>query len=272
MNESSSLRRLTPVVASILLLNYSVFMYLSWFSEESFESLIQYWSLIPAREMESIENFDFVGPISAIFRSMSTHFSLSHLLGNMIPILAVGIVIVRTSGSKIFLFCFFFGGFLAALGVIAFNPDNQAYIVGASGGAAALYGFFLLNEIMNDKDKLFIRVISVLGFLTVFAAVVLYLFSLSPIILPGILDKVIVIAFFSGVVAARRMLWVIAITLWIAGNCYSLLMENYGLYVTGSATLLHLCGILAGIVIAGLNGGARRFFDKFPKANASNPT
>lgn len=249
-----------------MLLNLLVFAYLQWGTDADFGAIVHYWAFSPVRIVESIKQFELIASLGAIFRSMFTHLTLTHLMGNMIPVVAIGMAIAKKAGNKTLLTTFFMGGFLAAIGTIALEPDNSANIIGASGAAAALYGFYLLDTIRNAKKQdhlqwagLILAILIVAALAGRFHAHMHSMLAISPDILPRILDKIIIVSFFAGIVMKPRVLWTLAIVLWILANCYNLAMESLGLYETGSSILLHLFGVLAGVGIAWLKVRSQSF-------------
>ncbi|MBZ0185795.1 MAG: rhomboid family intramembrane serine protease, partial [Candidatus Obscuribacterales bacterium] len=213
------------------------------------------WAFSPNQIIEMLSSSEFLSALSLVFRSMFTHFSQNHLLGNMIPLLAVGIVITRQNGPLEFVFTYLAGGFLAAALTISLTPASWAPlpIVGASGAAAALYGFYLFDRAKSasGKDRIYLFVLPLVLSVSFIAG---RFFGHEAEFLPQIFQWLIIVSFVSGVfIRPRQRFWVTAICLWIIANIYNFILTTGGVYVTGSAHLLHICGVATGILLAYLN-------------------
>lgn len=77
-----------------------------------------------------------------IVSSMFMHGSLDHLLGNMLFLLAVGMLVEGALGHRVFLGLYVCGGILAALATLAWHRGSQGNSLGASGAIAALMGAY----------------------------------------------------------------------------------------------------------------------------------
>lgn len=76
--------------------------------------------------------------VSALF----LHGGWGHLLGNMLFLLALGLLVEGPLGRSLFLLLYLAGGVAASLAWLASNSGSAASLVGASGAIAALMGAF----------------------------------------------------------------------------------------------------------------------------------
>lgn len=76
--------------------------------------------------------------VSALF----LHGGWGHLLGNMLFLLALGLLVEGPLGRGLFLLLYLVGGVAASLAWLASNSGSAASLVGASGAIAALMGAF----------------------------------------------------------------------------------------------------------------------------------
>lgn len=80
--------------------------------------------------------------LASLFAHMFLHGSLSHLIGNMFFLFAVGFLVESTIGPLLFLGCYLLGG-LGSVGLeMLLSPDRMVPGIGASGAIAGLMGMY----------------------------------------------------------------------------------------------------------------------------------
>lgn len=105
------------------------------------------YSYIPAFHKEQYSNQ---------FSSMFMHASISHLLGNMLILLLIGMAIEDIWGGIVFLLIYFSAGFFAIVAQTLSNPDSKSLNLGASGAIAGLMGAFLIRYFKSKLKILFL--------------------------------------------------------------------------------------------------------------------
>jgi len=80
--------------------------------------------------------------VLSLFSHMFLHAGISHLLGNMFFLFAVGFLVERTIGGWVFLACYLVGGLGSAGLDLLISPDRLVPGIGASGAIAGLMGLY----------------------------------------------------------------------------------------------------------------------------------
>jgi membrane associated rhomboid family serine protease len=80
--------------------------------------------------------------VTSLFAHMFLHAGISHLLGNMFFLFAVGFLVERTIGGWSFLACYLLGGLGSAGLDMLIAPDRLIPGIGASGAIAGLMGLY----------------------------------------------------------------------------------------------------------------------------------
>ncbi len=86
-----------------------------------------------------------------LFTHMFMHGNLMHLLFNMYALFSVGNEVEQITGTKKFLWIYFFGGFTASLASLYFNLFTIG--VGASGAIFGLFGYSLVIQIAESRKN-----------------------------------------------------------------------------------------------------------------------
>jgi len=108
------------------------------------EQIIFYFALFPARYAATADGVNWIfpgglgGDLWTPFTYVFLHGSWSHLLVNMVWLLAFGAPVARRLGTTRFLLFYFVCGGLAALTHILCHPGDLIPVVGASGAVAGL--------------------------------------------------------------------------------------------------------------------------------------
>lgn len=87
---------------------------------------------------------DFPPTWTTFFSSMFMHANVGHLIGNMIYLIVFGLSLEAGLGRASFLLFYVVGGLGADAGHIAFDPNSQLPMIGASGAIAAVMGGYLM--------------------------------------------------------------------------------------------------------------------------------
>jgi membrane associated rhomboid family serine protease len=80
--------------------------------------------------------------VLSLFSHMFLHAGISHLLGNMFFLFAVGFLVERTIGAWVFLACYLLGGLGSAGLDMLISPERLVPGIGASGAIAGLMGLY----------------------------------------------------------------------------------------------------------------------------------
>ncbi len=80
-----------------------------------------------------------IGPLIA---SMFLHGGVDHLLGNMLFLIALGLLVERPLGAALFGTLYLLGGMAAGLAWLALHGGGPGSVIGASGAIASLMGAF----------------------------------------------------------------------------------------------------------------------------------
>ncbi len=135
------------ITASIIAVNGLVFI-LELMGGDAF---VLKWSLVPANIVAGHH-------LITILTAMFMHASWSHILGNMIFLLAFGPEVENSMGPWRYLAFYLAGGVIAMLAQVAADPGSTVPNLGASGAIAAVMGAFLVTY---PRDK--IRTVLLIG-------------------------------------------------------------------------------------------------------------
>ena len=102
------------------------------------DAFVSRWSLVPADISASHH-------LETIFTAMFMHASWSHIIGNMVFLLAFGPEIEDSMGRGRYAVYYLLGGVAAMLAQVAFDPHSTLPNLGASGAIAAVMGGFLVT-------------------------------------------------------------------------------------------------------------------------------
>jgi membrane associated rhomboid family serine protease len=170
-------RRTALVTILFILLNFSVFIYQSYLSDEyrqkpllasdlqrlAWPSSLEYFvlkdGLIP-REINGLQNVEIpvgtdrwghtvifqrqVSPLLSLLLSIFMHGSWLHLLGNMLFLWIFGNNVEDRLGRVKFIFFYLLCGVVASLVHVLFNLDSLTPVIGASGAVSGVMGAYLL--------------------------------------------------------------------------------------------------------------------------------
>jgi membrane associated rhomboid family serine protease len=170
-------RRIAFVTVLLILLNFSVFIYQSYLSDEyrrnpllasdlrplAWPSSLEYFvvkdGLIP-REITGLRNVDIpvgrdrwgrpvmyqrrVPPLLSLLKSIFMHGSWMHLLGNMLFLWIFGNNVEDRLGAIRFICFYLLCGVGASLAHVLFNLNSLTPVIGASGAVSGVMGAYLL--------------------------------------------------------------------------------------------------------------------------------
>jgi membrane associated rhomboid family serine protease len=169
-------RRPAVVVITIILLNFSVFIYQSYLSREPLRNPLRASDLRPLAWPSSLEYFVFkdglvpaelagqrhleiplgtdrfgqtvvyqrhASPLPSLLFSLFMHGSWLHLLGNMLFLWIFGNNIEDRLGRIRFVFFYLLCGIVASLTHVLFNLHSLVPVIGASGAISGVMGAYL---------------------------------------------------------------------------------------------------------------------------------
>jgi membrane associated rhomboid family serine protease len=170
-------RRIAVVTILFILLNFSVFIYQSYLSDEylqkplmssdlrplAWPSSLEYFvlkdGLIP-QEINGLQNVKIpvgtdrwgnavifqrqVSPLLSLLLSIFMHGSWLHLLGNMLFLWIFGNNVEDRLGPVKFIFFYLLCGVGASLAHVLFNLNSLTPVIGASGAVSGVMGAYLL--------------------------------------------------------------------------------------------------------------------------------
>jgi len=169
-------RRVAVVTILFILLNFAVFIYQTYLSDEYLKKPLQASDLRPLRWPSSLEYFVLkdglipqeiirlqnveipvgkdrwdnaviyrrqVSPLLSLLLSLFMHGSWLHLLGNMLFLWIFGNNIEDRLGRIKFIFFYLLCGVAASLTHVLFNLDSLVPVIGASGAVSGVMGAYL---------------------------------------------------------------------------------------------------------------------------------
>ena len=137
-----------PVVALLVLANVIVFgvMVLDTgqvltFSGSESEDMYDLLAVIPHCLVEcDARPADSPLLITTLFSSMFVHGGLIHIVGNMLFLASMGGILEERWGKGRFFLLYILMGLVATAAYVVLNLESEAYLVGASGAIAGLFG------------------------------------------------------------------------------------------------------------------------------------
>ncbi|MCA9801096.1 MAG: rhomboid family intramembrane serine protease [Cyanobacteria bacterium HKST-UBA02] len=249
MIEQDMKSRAALCASAIVALNVLAFIYLRIAGGEEIASLINAWAFSPRTTIDLFKEGQIITALAIIEKSTFCHLTPAHLLSNMIPIYLFAVVIAREKSTGEFLKVYFLGGLMAALATTLLSFWQVIPINGASGAAAALYGYYAGLKLIprTNQERLQALLMPVITFAFLAAGLALKLPVDSPAAAAYLFA---VLLFCAGLFSGRiEELWLPAIALWVLGNTYDLFMTGLDIYATGSAHLLHLTGFASGLAL-----------------------
>ncbi|HOI45204.1 MAG TPA: rhomboid family intramembrane serine protease [Candidatus Aminicenantes bacterium] len=135
-----------PIVTLFLVtLNTALFL-ASVFSEKGLEYFALTYGAIPFEisHFVSLPGSVPLAPPLTLFTSMFLHGSFFHLAGNMLYLWIFGNNIEESLGAVKFLLFYVASGLAAGLSQVAFSPNSQIPMIGASGAIAGVLGAYFI--------------------------------------------------------------------------------------------------------------------------------
>jgi membrane associated rhomboid family serine protease len=134
-------RRVPVLTYGLIVVNVLVFLWEQTFSMTELQELFMRLSVVPAYVIQD--------PLAAdtlldFIRSMFFHGGWAHLLSNMLYLWLFGDNLEDRMGVVLYLFLYFFGGFVASFAQILIDPTSQIPLIGASGAIAGVLGGYLI--------------------------------------------------------------------------------------------------------------------------------
>ena len=157
-----------PVVTVLFIATNIVVFFTQVLSPQGLEMSILRMGAIPYEitHFTSIPQIPRIPPFLTLLTSMFLHAGMFHLLGNMLYLWIFGNNVEDFLGPAKFILFYILSGLGAAFTHIAFNPNSQVPMVGASGAIAGVLGGYFLLYPRARVDTLvflffFIRVVPV---------------------------------------------------------------------------------------------------------------
>lgn len=130
-----------PAVKWLLILNIILFpVGLVIGGGEDFRAV----GLIPFSFIEQLQSGHLFDCLTSLIRHQFFHVDITHLFGNMLFLLAVGLSLEYSLGTRRFLALYFVCGVLSGIGLVMFSPNLIFPLVGASGAISGLMGATLV--------------------------------------------------------------------------------------------------------------------------------
>ena len=137
-----------PIVVLLVLTNAIVFGVMVWhtgqvftFSGSESEEVYDLLAVIPQCLVEcDARPADSPLLLVTLFSSMFTHGGLIHVVGNMIFLASMGGILEERWGKGRFFLLYILMGLVATAAYVVLNLESEAYLVGASGAIAGLFG------------------------------------------------------------------------------------------------------------------------------------
>ncbi|MCC6816835.1 MAG: rhomboid family intramembrane serine protease [Saprospiraceae bacterium] len=148
---------------SLIVINCILFFYEFSLNHTSTEMLLFRYGTIP---QEILNGEDLYTLISSMF----LHGGWMHLIGNMLFLWVFADNIEAVIGSFNFIIFYLFGGIIASIIHVFFNPYSEAPMIGASGAISAVLGTYL---VMFPASK--IKVLLLLFFITFYVPAIFFL-------------------------------------------------------------------------------------------------
>ncbi|MCB0542420.1 MAG: rhomboid family intramembrane serine protease [Saprospiraceae bacterium] len=127
-----------PVLSyGFLLLNVGVFLFQNSLPKGTQAAFVETWGAIPYEIAQGVD-------LQTLVTSIFLHGSWLHLLTNMLYLWIFADNIEAVVGSGRFLIFYLFGGMVAGLAQVVFNPLSGMPCVGASGAIAAVMGAYVV--------------------------------------------------------------------------------------------------------------------------------
>ena len=135
----------TPFINyTLIILCGVVFLYEVSLGERMDGFLYQY-GLIPAQLSSTLTHGSFaLPPVRSVFTSMFLHAGWMHLIGNMLFLYVFGDNVEARLGHRGYLVFYLGCGAAAAVVQVAFSPQSQIPMVGASGAIAGVLGAYFI--------------------------------------------------------------------------------------------------------------------------------
>jgi len=143
-------RRPTPVVWNLLIINILVYLFLLVIEGTDYEYLYQYFVLFKSDLIwPRPAGLDMFHPVQ-IVTSFFSHLEFFHLLMNMLALYMLGTAVEYVMGSKRFVEFYLFCGVFSGAAIALLDPSYQP-VLGASGalfGVLLAFAFYMPNSQM----------------------------------------------------------------------------------------------------------------------------
>lgn len=145
LKDSNPTVRFPIITVVFITLNILVFLYQTSLGEETIESFVGAFSLVPARLFHA--GTALPGPVPAgitLFTSQFLHGGLFHLIGNMLYLWIFGNNVEDAMGRTRFIVFYLLCGALASMAHALMNAQSNIPMIGASGAVSGILGAYVL--------------------------------------------------------------------------------------------------------------------------------
>ncbi|MGQ9672610.1 MAG: rhomboid family intramembrane serine protease [Candidatus Aminicenantales bacterium] len=145
LRDENPTRRFPFITILILVLNILIFLFQA-FSPQGLDYYILRMGVIPYEitHFQTLPHLPRIFPPLTLLASMFLHGSLFHLLGNMLFLWIFGNNVEDYLGPFRFIPFYILSGLAASLTQIAFHPNSQVPMIGASGAVAGVLGAYFI--------------------------------------------------------------------------------------------------------------------------------
>ncbi|MEK6744472.1 MAG: rhomboid family intramembrane serine protease [Nitrospirota bacterium] len=145
LKDSNPTERFPIVTVVFITLNILVFLYQTSLGEDTVESFVGAFSLVPARLFHA--GTVLPGPVPdgvTLFTSLFLHGGLFHLIGNMLYLWIFGNNVEDAMGRIRFIVFYLLCGVLASMAHALMNAQSSIPMIGASGAVSGILGAYVL--------------------------------------------------------------------------------------------------------------------------------
>jgi len=145
LKDSNPTERFPVITVAFIILNILVFLYQASLGDDTVESFVGAFSLVPARLFHA--GTALPGPVPVgitIFTSQFLHGGLLHLSGNMLYLWIFGNNVEDAMGKFRFIVFYLLCGALASMAHALMNDRSNIPMIGASGAISGILGAYVL--------------------------------------------------------------------------------------------------------------------------------
>jgi len=145
IKDSPQTRRFPFVNITLIAVNILVFFRQLSFSETNLHGFIFTYGLIPEQLMTGLFESNLAAAITPLFAYQFMHGGWLHIGSNMLYLWVFGDNIEDRLGHLKYLLFYLLMGVISGLAQVAFDPESNIPIIGASGAVAGILGAYLVS-------------------------------------------------------------------------------------------------------------------------------